>query len=279
MRRALPKSPRTASIRSVTTRALQRTAVQHSHSCAWVTYWTYEPIQRSGTDQRVAGSFQDFSGQPDVLGMVYSERGIYRPGETAKLAGMFRIESDAGLRPVAGEEVRIEANDANGGTVFTNRVKLDAFGAFATDVVIPKTAHVGESRFVATLQWKGHSTEASKYVLFSDFKASEFKVDVVPEGKSFVRGDELAYSVRAEYLFGGPMASATAHTTVTRQDTGFAPPGSRAARQSTRPPANRPRCRHELPTSAPTRSRSMRPVPPRRSSAWRCRASSVLSAS
>lgn len=188
--------------------------------------WTYQAVERSGADHRIASSFQDFDGKGDVLGMLYTERGIYRPGETVKVAGIFRAQAGGGLRPLIGEELRIEATDARGDTVFTNRLKLDNFGAFATDVVIPKSAHIGESRVVATLKSRDQNTEVTKNFLLSDYKASEFKVAVEVDAKSHIRGEMAAFSVKGEYLFGGPMAKSTVHSTVTRTVTTFVPPGA-----------------------------------------------------
>jgi hypothetical protein len=189
--------------------------------------WTWHPMDRSATDQRVASGFQDFNAQTQMVGMVYTDRGVYRPGETVKVAGVFRALDLAGMRAAAGDEVRVEAHDSSDAAVTLSRAKLDAYGSFSADLPVPKSAHLGTARIVATVHGRGHApAEASQYVKFLAFKASEFKVSVTPDAKAYVRGDDASFAVEGEYLFGAPMAGANAHTSANRTVTSFSPPGA-----------------------------------------------------
>ena len=188
--------------------------------------WTFERVQRSSIDQRAAGSFQDFSARLDALGMAYTDRGVYRPGETVKVGGMFRSVDQTGMHAIAGDEVRLDAHDGNDEVVSSTRVRLDRFGAFAADLKLPKAAHLGDARVVAAVHGRAHNAEAVETFKLGAYKASEFKVEASADAKEYVRGDDAAFEAKAEYLFGGPMAGAGAHTTLTRAAATFTPPGA-----------------------------------------------------
>jgi uncharacterized protein YfaS (alpha-2-macroglobulin family) len=188
--------------------------------------WTFERLQRGSIDQRAASSFQNFNKNLDGVGMVYTDRGVYRPGETLKVAGIFRSIDVAGMHAIVGDEVRVEAQDPSGETVFSTRVPLDKFGGFATDVKLPKAAHLGDARVVASVRGRAHNAEAVEVFRIASYKASEFKLDVDADAKTYVRGDDAVFSLKSEYLFGGAMVGAAAHTTLTRAVTTFTPPGA-----------------------------------------------------
>ncbi|WP_394824566.1 MG2 domain-containing protein [Pendulispora albinea] len=189
--------------------------------------WTYQRVQRGQASYRDGGDV-DLAQRGEWAGIVYTDRGVYRPGEAAKLAGIFRQVDAAGIRIKPDETVRLYVDDGEGERVFDGRVKLDAYGAFALDVPLPKTSHLGNARVVAQLG-RGNHDEGESFdaeVLLAAYKASEFKVSVDADKKEYVRGDNARFDVAAEYLFGAPMGEAPSHQQVTRRMTTFTPPRS-----------------------------------------------------
>ncbi len=174
--------------------------------------------ERSGVDV-------DLEQRGAWAGMLYTDRGVYRPGESIKLAGVFRRVDAAGIKVVPDEVVRVAVTDAEGETVFDGRAALDAFGQIVLDVPIPKTSHLGQARIAASVGRKdGESFE--QQVLLAAYKASEFKVGVDPDKNEYVRGDAARFDVHAEYLFGAPMGTAPLHNHMSRAAAPFAPPHS-----------------------------------------------------
>jgi uncharacterized protein YfaS (alpha-2-macroglobulin family) len=183
--------------------------------------WTYQRVERAAASYR-ANVDIDLAQRGTWAGMLYTDRGVYRPGETLKLAGVFRRVDAAGIKVVADEAVRVVATDAEGETVFDGRASLDAFGQIAVDLPIPKTSHLGAARITVSVGRKdGESFEQP--VLLAAYKASEFKVAVDPDQKDYVRGDVARFDVHAEYLFGAPMGAAPLHNAVSRSVAGFTP--------------------------------------------------------
>jgi len=188
--------------------------------------WTYQRVERAAASFR-SGVDVDLAQRGEWAGLLFTDRGVYRPGEAVKLAGIFRRVDAAGMKSPEGQEVRVAVNDGEGEKVFDGRAKLDAFGSFAIDALLPKTAHLGDGRVVAQVGRRdGEGFDQS--ILLAAYKASEFKVAVEPEKKEYVRGDVAAFDVRAEYLFGAPLGDAGVHDAASRAPSTFAPKGSEA---------------------------------------------------
>jgi uncharacterized protein YfaS (alpha-2-macroglobulin family) len=183
--------------------------------------WTYQRVERAAASFR-SGVDVDLEQRGAWAGMIYTDRGVYRPGETLKVGGVFRRVDAAGIKVVAGEAVRVAVTDAEGETVFDGRAQLDAFGEIALDVPVPKTSHLGEARIAASLGRK-NADAFEQQVLLAAYKASEFKVGVDPDKPDYVRGDVARFDVHAEYLFGAPMGAAPLHNHVSRASAPFQP--------------------------------------------------------
>jgi uncharacterized protein YfaS (alpha-2-macroglobulin family) len=188
--------------------------------------WTYQALDRAAASYRSPVGV-DLAQRGEWAGMIYAERGVYRPGETVKLAGVFRRVDAAGIKAVPGEAVRVAVTDETGETVFDGRTATGAFGEVVMDIPLPRTAHLGTARIAASLGRKdGDSFDHE--VLLAAYKASEFKVGVDADKSDYVRGDQARFDIHAEYLFGAPMGNASLHNYASRSRTEFKPPRSEA---------------------------------------------------
>ncbi len=183
--------------------------------------WTYERLENGQNFRRAAGDV-DLAASREWQAAVFADRGVYRPGETVKLAAVVRQADARGLTIAEGREVRVRLKDARDESLFDGRAKLGAFGSFSIDVPIPKSAHLGDA--TASVELPGlREAHFDTNVLIADFKAVEFKVSVSPDKSAYVRGDSARFSVRGEYLFQAPMTNAAAHVTAVREVTAFTP--------------------------------------------------------
>lgn len=156
-------------------------------------------------------SHTDPSGRLDPMGFVFADRGVYRPGETIRTKGLFRLQTPRGTSTPKGRGVDVRAFSAQGDEVWKSTSQLGEFGEFAVDVPIPPTVRLGSFEVRAELS-RGPSDKgddgagvATVSVELAAYKASEFKVAVEPERPSFIRGDKAGFVVRGDYLFGAPM--------------------------------------------------------------------------
>ncbi|MFH2201978.1 MAG: MG2 domain-containing protein [Elusimicrobiota bacterium] len=177
---------------------------------------------------------------PEYGGHVYSDRGLYRVGETAQLKGVLRQKrkSDWVIADVAEVEMTIE--NSRGEEVHKRVVAVSSFGSFHTDFRIPPTAvtghynvHVrdprdpvkpespqhGEALFDKNkLQfWGGFQVEA--------FMPAKFEVKTRLSRDSYIFGDEAEGTIRGWYLFGAPMKKAKFTWRARLWETLFAPKG------------------------------------------------------
>ena len=172
---------------------------------------------------------RNFQLEKQGVGVVFSDRGIYRPGDTVHLKAIVREQDGGELSTPAGKTVKVEVLDIDGKPVLDKELTLSRFGTLSADAIIGKDVKLGSfsmsvSGGTPTLQYASGSFRVAEY------RAPQFRVDVVtPQGEA-VAGDELTASVVARYLFGGAMDRAQVSWTATRTSEDFAPPRNDAFR-------------------------------------------------
>jgi uncharacterized protein YfaS (alpha-2-macroglobulin family) len=153
--------------------------------------------------------------------LLFSDRGIYRPGESVELAGVLRREVSSGNAPIVGRQLALTLEDPEGEVAEKLSVQTTRFGTFATRVALPGSAALGRWRLVA----EGFDDQGLG-VNVAEYRAVEFKVRVDAREPSRIEGEAAHLAVQADYLFGSPMAGRQLRYTATRERTGYAPPRS-----------------------------------------------------
>ena len=144
-----------------------------------------------------------------AAGAMFTERGIYRPGETIHAKAIVR----------AGMLGRLEAARDSLRWIFRNRdgdqswrdttLALSPFGTSEQHVVIPSDAKLGDYRAEVQVRRRGEwSTLAVATYRIAEYRPPEFLVDVNAPSSPRIAGDSLRAVVEARYLFGAPMARA-----------------------------------------------------------------------
>ncbi|HEX4098631.1 MAG TPA: MG2 domain-containing protein, partial [Caulobacteraceae bacterium] len=139
-----------------------------------------------------------------VDGYLYSDRGIYRPGESVHLVAMVRDQRGAAVKDRKGKLVIKRPS----GVVFAKYdfTGADA-GAISRDVAIPAGAPRG--RWTATLQIEGIDDPAGQ-LSFSveDFAPQRLAVTAQGQDKTpLLAGQTRKIDVNARYLYGAPGSS------------------------------------------------------------------------
>lgn len=172
-------------------------------------------------------SGDDFQpGNDGLIGVVFSDRGIYRPGETAHLKGILREPIATGTAtPAAGGTVIVKVDGPDGEVVASVKASTTAYGTFAADVRVPATGRLGGYYISAS---RGTDEIASTSFDVAEFRASEFKVGVESDKPSYIRGDAAKWIGRGDYYYGAPMDGARAELAVSRSHSYFSPPNTDA---------------------------------------------------
>jgi len=144
---------------------------------------------------------------PAVRGHFYTDRPIYRPGETVYYKGVVRSEDDASyMLPGDGVEITVRFRDANYDEFASATVTLTDLGTFSAELVLPDDAPTGTYRVNLSDETGRHITSTSFTV--AEFRVPEFEVEVEVEDTDYVSGESMATEARATFYFGGPVKDA-----------------------------------------------------------------------
>ncbi len=165
-----------------------------------------------------------------VAAAVFTERGIYRPGERVYAKSIVRTGLLGSLAvPARGDSLRWvfydrSGQDAERGRLQEKTVALSAFGTASTSLPVPGAAAIGAYEVAVELRRNGKWTEvASASYRVAEYRPPEFLVDVSADSGARFAGDSIRTSVEARYLFGAPMGRAAVSWTLRQQGDGGAP--------------------------------------------------------
>ncbi len=159
-------------------------------------------------------------GAEQTRSALFSDRGVYLPGETVHLKGVMRqMKGGAWTLPDA-VRGNLTVADSRGETVLAKEVTVSsAFGTFDVSFDIPKTAHTGSWDVTFTPQLKGDKDPRAAYYSFrvEAVKQAEFKVTLRPESENYIAGEKAKFAASAQYNFGAPLADSKASWTLRRE--------------------------------------------------------------
>jgi hypothetical protein len=154
----------------------------------------------SGGDTAVADTdfYSTLAASPDVF--VFTDRPIYRPGDTVRFRGLAR-QPDAFLaRLFAPKEREVTVALAVGEErEVTAHATVDEFGSFHGQLAIPGDADAGVVRLTARLDGQPHSAEAR----VQEYVKPTFYVEVLGESEAIRPGEKLKARIRARRYAGG----------------------------------------------------------------------------
>ncbi len=147
---------------------------------------------------------------------VFTERGIYRPGDSVFAKAIVRTGALGALKvPGRADSLRLTFQDRDGGVLRERTVTLSAFGTAAPVYRLPADAPLGRYAVVASLRREGEWKEVARAdYKVAEYRAPEFLVDVTADTAARITGDSLSATVSARYLFGAPMARAKVSWTI-----------------------------------------------------------------
>ncbi|MEO0812035.1 MAG: MG2 domain-containing protein, partial [Myxococcota bacterium] len=146
---------------------------------------------------------------PKLVGAVYTERGVYRPGEKVFYRAVVRQQSASGFTtPVGAAELRAERSSGgyydsdNDEAIYTHSGELSDYGTVHGEFVVPNSARIGDYALNVKV---GEQSIRGRFQV-AEFRRAEMKVVVNTDASEYVRGDEMDVRVNADYLFGAPAA-------------------------------------------------------------------------
>jgi hypothetical protein len=134
---------------------------------------------------------------PDVF--LYSDRPIYKPGDTVRFRGVLRQPDSALARLFKPRKTDIDVQLVSDGPVVKGKAKVDEFGAFSGQLTVPTGLPTGVLRLVAKVDGPEHQSESR----VQEYVKPTFFVEVLTEEETVTPGGELKAKLRARRYAGG----------------------------------------------------------------------------
>lgn len=140
-------------------------------------------------------------------GYLYTERPLYRPGQTVYFKGILRADDDARYSlPVGIESLQVRIEDPQGRQLYSNTLPLTDMGTFNDELALSSEAALG----VYYLHASRPDTDLSFGTTFqvAEYRKPEYQVEVTTDRPAYVDGDVIQLRGQATYYFGGPVTNA-----------------------------------------------------------------------
>jgi alpha-2-macroglobulin len=153
---------------------------------------------------------------------LYTDRAIYRPGQSVDVRALLWKNSDAVYSLLGKRTATLTVTSARGKQFVHRTVTLDRFGAVHASFSLPSNLPTGD-----TFIWIGEprGPSASTTITVADYRKPEFVTTVTSAHPQYAQGDSASVHVKVAYVFGSPVVHQpvawTAYATPTEQS----PPG------------------------------------------------------
>jgi hypothetical protein len=144
--------------------------------------------------------------QPYLI-YIYTERPIYRPGQTVNFKAIVRRDDDVRYSMLpTGSEIQVRILDSHGNSIKAETYRTNRFGSIHGDLNISEGAALGEYQVEVTVD--GQTT--SQIFKIEDYSKPDYQVSITSlqlekEG-IYVRGEEVKVQINVAYYFGEPLA-------------------------------------------------------------------------
>jgi uncharacterized protein YfaS (alpha-2-macroglobulin family) len=165
-------------------------------------------ISRSAFDLSDRG----VSGRPQpgpVDAFLYTDRGIYRPGETVELVALVR---DAKADAMSGLPIELRLLRPDGTEIekrqLTPNPQGDQLGAHHQSFALPRDARIGAWRVELRLDPKTAPIGSAEFQV-EDFVPPQLKVELTASDTPILPGEAFPVDIAARYYYGAPGAELT----------------------------------------------------------------------
>ena len=145
-----------------------------------------------------------------VSASLFTDRGVYRPGQTVYFKGILTEISEKDVTPVANEKVEISVRDVNYQEVLTMSYVSDDMGGFDGVFTIPANVLTG------TMVIQAKPNGATSF-LVEEYKRPRFEVTFDKISEAYKLNEEVKITGKAMMLNGLPLENAKVDFQISRQ--------------------------------------------------------------
>lgn len=137
---------------------------------------------------------------------IYTDRPIYKPGQTVYFKALLRKDDDAAISMLPeGSQATVRIRDARNNIVQAYALTTNAFGTINDSFQLAEGAMLGDYQVEVSIAGESH------YQIFKvqDYRKPDFQVEIITDKKNYVNQDSIKVSVDTSYFFGQPVAGAS----------------------------------------------------------------------
>ena len=162
-----------------------------------------------------ANSYTDYSqgfrgGKTDNV-RIYTDRSIYRPGQTVHVALVNYVQDRQTVVPVSGKKISLTLRNANNKEVAVHELTTDAYGSASTDFALPADGLNGN---YSLSDGKG----AWQNFEVAEYKRPTFEVTLPKVTEKYQDGDTVVVKGTAKTYAGVPVSGGKVSYTVSRKE-------------------------------------------------------------
>lgn len=156
--------------------------------------------------------YKDKKGKAATSVQLFTDRGIYRPGQKVEFSGVVFTHLADDYRTERGKALKVVLRDVNYKEVDSLSVQTDEFGAFCGSFTLPVACLPGSF----TLEVKGKSLRGSNDFSVEEYKRPTFTATTEPLKGSYALGDSVLLVGQAKTYSGVPVPRAEVKYEVNR---------------------------------------------------------------
>ncbi len=178
----------------------------------------------------------NYAWNPEPLlqtGSLFTDRGLYRAGETVHFNGILRKKTDGDWSAIR-DSIRVFIQSPREEIVFDQSFLPGAIGTFDFEWTGTENDDLGS--YMVRVALASDTTAESReswesgdilqtYFRVDAFRRATFNVEMYPSAQSYIAGDFFEGTTTGRYLFGAPMQNQPVRYTLNREYQNYAPPG------------------------------------------------------
>jgi alpha-2-macroglobulin len=145
-------------------------------------------------------------------GYVYTDRPVYRPGDTMHFRGILRMQAAVGYEIPARRPVSVQISDSDGKPVYQKTLTTNANGIIHDELPFARASALGNY----FIQVKSGESEMNGNFEVQEYKKPEYEVRVTPAKPRVIEGETVEATIDARYYFGEPVNGAKVKYSVYR---------------------------------------------------------------
>src|SRR4029453_8362004 len=140
----------------------------------------------------------------ELVGYVYTDKPIYRPGHTVHVKAFLRWRAHGALGPFDAKDIELRVSDITDKVIFRQHRTVDAFDAITGDIPLSTGAALG---YYSIAVVTGDETASGSFEV-QEYRKPEFGVRSRPPDRFIGQERQARVAIDARYYFGQPVANA-----------------------------------------------------------------------